>query len=173
MNRSRSRCSWQKAALLAGADFAEVELDFRKRRERPQPRKQVPEQTPGAKFGQEPAPAQDGDFEFYLLRLACLHPEAWPAMTEALAGGLRLEDDRARFLFATLERLARNGRRGRPAISSPRCPTGPCAAVRRRHGQLLLGIDWEKQLRDSIGMVMVRSIRRERALLDEEMRGRN
>lgn len=165
----------QKAALMAGVDPDEVELDFRKHQLRQRPlvhegKKSSPESPPVAKFGQSQV-AQEGDFEVYLMRLVGLHSLAWHSFVSELAKGLRIEDSRARSLLEIIGSLADGRDVWSPADLLARIPPSEVRSLLEEDiASGRLEIDWQKQLGDTIDMLWIRTIRRERTLLDDEMR---
>jgi len=163
----------QKAALLAGANPEELELDFRKRKRRSPAgeigadKKKLQASSSLTKF---PAGVAEGNFELYLLRLAGLHPSAWASLAEEFERGLRLEDTEARLVEDALRRLAADAPTWSGAAFLGAMPT---EALREVVGEDLasgrLEIDWEKQIADTIDTLWARIVRKERKLLDGEL----
>ncbi|HOG64161.1 MAG TPA: DNA primase [Spirochaetota bacterium] len=163
----------QKASLLAGVDSDEVELDFRRQRQKPvmtTAKKMGPAPAPVAKFGQSPA-GQDGDFELYLMRLAALHSSAWPDINKEIGKGLRIEDSRARSLLEIISSIAGDKTVWSAADVLARVSPGEIRSILEEDmASGRLEIDWQKQFGDTIDTLWIKTIRRERALLDDEMR---
>ncbi len=165
----------QKAALLAGVDPDEVELDYRKLRQRqkpvtPEAKKNGPATVPVAKFGQGQS-AQDDDFELYLMRLVGLHSAAWPRLLAETVKGLRIDDARARSLHEIIGSIAETREVWGPADLLARVSPGEIRTTLEEDiATGRLEMDWQRQFEDTIGKLWIRTIRRERTLLDEEMR---
>jgi DNA primase len=167
----------QKAALLCNANPEELEIDFRKKRKqgghRPAQdaaKKNLPDSPPVTKFRLEKT-GTDADFEIYLLRLVGLHPAAWPALQSEFAQGLRIENSEARFMLDALASLAESAPAWTEEAFQAAMPTE--ALQKLVAGDIAAGkfsVDWEKQLRDTLDTLWAQAVRRERRMLDEEMR---
>lgn len=161
----------QKAALLVGVDPDEIELEYRKFKQIALgTKKNGPDPVPVARFDLVQS-VQEGDFELYLMRLVGLHSAAWPRLCTEITKGLRIDDARARSLHEIIGSLAENREVWSPADLLPRVAPGEIRTLLEEDiATGRLEIDWQRQFVDTIDKLWIKTIRRERALLDEEMR---
>jgi DNA primase len=173
----------QKAAILAGVNVEELELDFKKKRSQgalrrpfgpPAPeqmteKKMLPVSSPLTRFQVDKAAKEN--FEIYLMRLAGLHPESWPFLEEQLAQGLTIEDTLARLMLDALKGLAAKNNDWSGEAFAAAMPTEALRElVQEDITSQRLQTDWEKQITDTVDTLWVEIVRRERKSLDEEMR---